>query len=88
MAGLASNMRRLMVATALIAALVASLFVGYFASYSGGESGPSGGDVTFLTHKNPGKHKRCRPKGQYGKPETPVKCRRRPHGTGQGNPPN
>ena len=37
----------------------------------------SGEDITVQNHDGP--RRRCKPKGKYGKPPPPRKCRRRPH---------
>ena len=79
MTGLRTIVVKPVIIAAFVLALLASLAVGL--SMSGGGSDPSSPAITQVelqNHKGPGKHKRCKPKGKYGKPKKPKKCRRRP----------
>jgi hypothetical protein len=69
----------------LVAVLIAGLLLGGMIAYafvgpspSSDTSGRSETSIELQKHKNKKKHKRCKPKGKYGKPPKPRKCRRNP----------
>lgn len=81
MSGLRAVVVRPVIIAAFVLALLASLAVGLTLSGSGNAPPAGNSSVTEIelqSHNGPGKHKRCKPKGKYGKPKKPKKCRRRP----------
>jgi hypothetical protein len=79
-----STLKRTIVKPIVIAAFVLTLLLSLVITASMMQGGPTrdGGGasisrIELQSHNGPGKHKRCKPKGKYGKPKKPKKCRRR-----------